>query len=468
MVTAGAASTTPSFLAPRRSPLVALCLVLLGGCAVQSRADRSLLAEIMKIRAIDHHAHPEAVETVDPKELEPASPLGDMSAPLPARVRPDAQRWHAAWKALYGDAAVHTSVEELRGLWRAKRKMRQTHGEKWPAWVLDQAGIETVVAVLPARGPGLNGPRFRWVPVASDLIFPFPEASVAGLAQEFGIKGGHKTLDAYLRDLVVPLLAAWKAKGALAIKFGVAYRRSLDFKVQTEADAKRIYEKGASGAELTPAEYKALQDYLFFEVSKDAGIEGLAVHVHTGVGADPFFHVSGARPSLLEDALDHPTLRQTKFVLVHGGWPYDAEAGALLMKPNVYADFSAQPLLRTTRALSRTLREWLAWYPEKVLFGTDAYSDRALPLTGWEEKLWLASRTAREALALALTEMIADGEVTREHALEIARMVLRENVMRLYGGAFDGPAPGPSQPAPPPVAAPQPGAAPAPAPTKAP
>jgi len=41
--------------------------------------------------------------------------------------------------------------------------------------------------------------------------------------------------------------------------------------------------------------------------------------------------------------------------------------------------------------------------------------------------------TARRALALALTGMMNDGEITRERALEIARMVLRENAMKLYG-----------------------------------
>ena len=44
----------------------------------------------------------------------------------------------------------------------------------------------------------------------------------------------------------------------------------------------------------------------------------------------------------------------------------------------------------------------------------------------------MASRTAREALALALTRMIRDGDVTRARASAIARMVLRENAAALY------------------------------------
>jgi len=76
------------------------------------------------------------------------------------------------------------------------------------------------------------------------------------------------------------------------------------------------------------------------------------------------------------------------------------------------------------------IREWLEYAPEKVLFATDAYpfSDEM----GWEEAGWVANNTGRQALGLALTEMMHDGEITRERALELARMVLRENARRLY------------------------------------
>jgi hypothetical protein len=39
---------------------------------------------------------------------------------------------------------------------------------------------------------------------------------------------------------------------------------------------------------------------------------------------------------------------------------------------------------------------------------------------------------AREALAVALTGMMNDGEITREEAAGLARMVLRENAIEPY------------------------------------
>jgi len=65
------------------------------------------------------------------------------------------------------------------------------------------------------------------------------------------------------------------------------------------------------------------------------------------------------------------------------------------------------------------------------MFGTDAYP--LTPTIGWEEVGWIATKTARVALAIALTDMMNDGEITRERALEEARMVLRENAAGLYG-----------------------------------
>ena len=52
---------------------------------------------------------------------------------------------------------------------------------------------------------------------------------------------------------------------------------------------------------------------------------------------------------------------------------------------------------------------------------------------GWEELAWVATRNGREALTIALTGMMRDGEISGERAVELARMVLRENAGKLYG-----------------------------------
>jgi len=76
------------------------------------------------------------------------------------------------------------------------------------------------------------------------------------------------------------------------------------------------------------------------------------------------------------------------------------------------------------------LRDWIEWYPEKILFGTDLYPGSGAD--DWEEIGWQTSQTARQALGIALTGMLEDGEITLPRANEIARMILRENALKLY------------------------------------
>jgi hypothetical protein len=51
---------------------------------------------------------------------------------------------------------------------------------------------------------------------------------------------------------------------------------------------------------------------------------------------------------------------------------------------------------------------------------------------GWELAAWIATKNGRAALALALTNMIRKGEVSRARAEEIATMVMRANAATLY------------------------------------
>lgn len=102
-----------------------------------------------------------------------------------------------------------------------------------------------------------------------------------------------------------------------------------------------------------------------------------------------------------------------------------------MSKPNVYADFSAQTFLIYPRELSEVLRNRLEAYPDKILFETDAFSFG--PEVDWPEVAWLSNTSARQALAIALTGMMNDHEITRVQAVDLAQMVLRGNAIKLYG-----------------------------------
>jgi predicted TIM-barrel fold metal-dependent hydrolase len=294
-------------------------------------------------------------------------------------------------------------------------------------------------------GPGIQPPRFRWVPYADALIFPLDTAQLAArnsdrkaffaletkLLQRYLAESGQQappaTLAEYLSRVVTPTLERHRQGGAVAEKFEAAYLRSLAFDNVDRAAAERIYARGGT---LSEADYKPLQDFLFRYIAAECGRLGMAVHVHTMAGAGGYFDVAGANPLNLEPLFDDPALRKTNFVMVHGGWPFIREITPLLTKPNAYLDFSGQSLSLSPATLAANLREWLELTPEKVMFATDAYpySEEM----GWEESLIAATRANRKALAIALTGMLREGEITKARASEIAKMVLRENAKKLY------------------------------------
>jgi predicted TIM-barrel fold metal-dependent hydrolase len=311
--------------------------------------------------------------------------------------------------------------------------------------VLEQMGVETMLANRVAMGTSVQPPRFRWVPYADALIFPLDNAHLAAknsdrkaffaledklrarYLAEAGLSAPPATLAEYVARVVTPTLERHKQGGAVAEKFEAAYLRSLAFDAADAAQADRVYRLRAPN----DADYKVLQDYLFRYIALECGRLGMAVHLHTMAGAGGYFDVAGANPLNLEGVLNDPALRRTKFVMVHGGWPFTREITPLLEKPNAYLDFSAQSLVLSPATLAGTLREWLEHVPEKVMFATDAYPFSSE--LGWEESGWISAHNGREALGRALTAMLRDGLITHTRAVELARMVLRENARGLYG-----------------------------------
>lgn len=434
-------------------PVLMTAMFVAASAFAQDAVDAGLLADINRIRAIDNHMHGDPVDGARAARWQDATPPGKSRYPEVVARRPTNPDWRTAWFSLYGYSYQDAEPAHLRDLLAAKRSTLARAGTHWPSNVLDAAGVD--IALLNTVRPGagqLNG-RFRWVPYADPLLRPFAaetswlayaggELTAASLFREVGFNRAPPTLAEYRVNIVQGLLARWKKSGAVAVKFLCAQARSLDFDVVDEPSAAAVYAKAAANpASLTAAEGKLLEDYLFGAIAAAAAAQQLAVHVHTGAGDRPYDNHARANPALLERQLNSRAQRQTNFVLLHGGWPWHVVAQALSDKPNTFVDFSAQASYLGAHQLAAVLRDWLAWQPEKVLFGSDARSGAESPLNDWEEQTLLATAKARRALAIALTAMIRNGEISRERALEIARLVLRGNTLALHGlGAAAAPA----------------------------
>ena len=417
----------------------------------QTPIDPDLAAYIATIKAVDHHAHPmRPIPFGAPADTEfDALPLdGIPSFPIPWRLTLDNPEWAVAGRTLYGLPVAHTGAAGREALRRARSRVALEHGEAFPAWVLDRAGIEVMFANRIALGPGLAPPRFRWVAFDDALMLPLDsrgEAShtpdlralypkEAALLQRYmrdlGVATLPANLDAYVAAVVTPTLERQHRGGAVAVKFEAAYLRPLDFDDPDPAAARRIYQRYVAEGTPTHAEYKVLEDYLFRVIAREAGRLGLAVHLHALETFGGFYAARGANPEMLEPAFNDSTLRGTTFVIIHGGWPEIGQTEAMLSKPNVYADISMMDQILEPSELAGVLRHWLVRWPDKVLFGTDAFEGG--PEQGWGEGAMLATLTAQRALGMALTGMIRDGEISRDRGKVLARMVLRDNANALY------------------------------------
>ena len=412
----------------RRLLAFVLCCAGCGGATGSDTVDPQLAREIAAIKAIDNHAHPvRPVAAGEQPDIEfDALPVDNLVPQSdPERQRPKSPTVTRAGTELFaGDKAGAI----------------KSHSADYATWILDRLGIDVMLSNRVAMGPGLPSPRFLWVPFADALLFPLDNASMihtpdqkaffiledkllARYYKESGVAGKPATLGEYLEKVVRGTLERHKKGGALAEKYELAYLRTLEIGNPSRADAERAY--------AGHGDYKALQDFIFRYIATECGRLGMAVHLHVAHGGGGFFNVSWANPLLLEPLLNDPALRTTNFVMVHGGWPYTREITPLLTKPNAYVDFSEQTAFNTPNEVAGVLRAWLEYVPEKVLFATDAYPES--PALGWEESGLIAAQTGREALGRALTGMLRDGEVTRERAVELAKMVMRDNARKLYG-----------------------------------
>lgn len=415
--------------------------------STQSSTDKELSEFISKIKAVDNHNH---VNSIDPMDQDyDALPLDGLgSIELPVRVGPESPQWIAAAKAVYGFTVAELNEKAIKDLEDIKANTIRQKGEKFPEWVLDQAGVEVMIANRISMGPGLSAPRFRWVSYVDALMYPLStkaEASVTPDRQKLfplvdqllkkylfalNISKLPATLDEYLKQVVTALLETQKKNGCLGLKFEAAYLRSLDFENPSLQSAREVYAKNINGGGPSHENYKILQDYIFRYIAKEAGRLGMAIHIHSFPGAGNYFVAQGCDPLLLESVFNDSELHNTKFVIIHGGGTFWKHTSAMLWKPNVYADLSLISLVWSPEQLAVVLKDWLSQFPEKVIYGSDASAFG--PGLGWEMSAWLGSHTARQALTIALSEMIKSNEITLSRAKEIATMVLRTNAGNLY------------------------------------
>jgi hypothetical protein len=403
--------------------------------------------EIADIKVFDNHGHPGLPDDSD---------VDAMSIPanssLPFRLRDENPEFVAAAHALFGYSYPDFSPEHVSSLIKEKQRLREALGAAYFSHILDQVGIETAVANRVSMPTYLQPTRFRWVFFVDAFLFPLNNQELASKNPDLqlNVTLEEKLLRRYQTQVhlnqlpgdfaaylafVSSVLEANQKAGAVGIKFEIAYFRSLLFSDPGQERAAAVYSKYVRGGMSPEAEYRDLQDFLFRYLLREAGRLRLPVQIHTAVGAGDYFNVSEGKVMNLENILRDPRFENVVFVLLHGGFPYEREAIWLAARKNVYFDSSLMGLFLYPEQLKNVLRQWLELFPEKIMYGSDTF-----PISdglGAEEFYWVATESARSALAAALAEMVSEREISEKQAVGMAHAYLHDTASRIYSRPSD-------------------------------
>jgi hypothetical protein len=214
---------------------------------------------------------------------------------------------------------------------------------------------------------------------------------------------------------------------AVALKNQSAYERRLDYDAVARPRAAAAFDNLISPwRQSGPESAKARHDFLFRYCLGKAAEYGLPVKLHTG-----FYAGRDAMPlaRLAENASDVSRLLvdfpDTKFVLMHIGYPYQDEFIALAKHyRNAYVDMCWAWIINPAASV-RFLKEFLLAAPANKLFTFGGDYIIAENIVGH-------SVVARRGIAQALTELVAEGWLARDELPPLVERIMRGNAREIF------------------------------------
>ena len=238
-------------------------------------------------------------------------------------------------------------------------------------------------------------------------------------AQALALETGIEVRDVASLDTAMGALFAKYGPLAVAVKTQHAYERTLRWRSRSREEVAPVLTKHLRGAGLDVAERNCLGDWCLERGAALAAEHNLPLKIHTGYYAgNNRMPVDFIRPgnlcALLAAHLD------TRFVLMHSGWPYDAELAALAKHyANVWVDmcwvWSIDP-----HSSADFLRRMIHSVPVNKLFvfGGD---------TAWPNIAVAYAQQARRGLTRALQAEIDEGELGEAEAMALATQLMQGN-----------------------------------------
>ncbi len=245
--------------------------------------------------------------------------------------------------------------------------------------------------------------------------FAIGNPDLQALAQETGIK----VRDVASLDAGLAALYAKYGPLAIAVKTQHAYDRTLRWRKRAPEEVAPVLARHVRGDALDVAERLCLGDWCLDRGAALAREHNLPLKIHTGYYAGnnrmPVdFIKPGHLCALLAEHLD------TRFVLMHSAWPYDAELAALAKHyANVWVDmcwaWSIDP-----HGNVDFLRRMIHSVPLNKIF---AYGGD----TAWPNMVVAYAQQARQGLTRALQAEVDAGAMNEGQAMALATQLMQGN-----------------------------------------
>ncbi|MCK4965884.1 amidohydrolase family protein [bacterium] len=213
---------------------------------------------------------------------------------------------------------------------------------------------------------------------------------------------------------------------AVAVKSQNAYSRDINYAMVSAEKVEVPFRKKLNGRRLTDNEIKALEDHLFWYSAKKATEYNLPVKLHTGYYAGqnsmPLSRLVNNPGSVTDLCRNSP---ETNFVFMHICYPYYEELiSAAKQWTNAHVDMCWSWIINPIAAKD-FLKKYLVTAPaNKILtFGADYIPVE--PVIGH-------AVIARQGIALALSELVEEGWMSLDNAMELVDPVMHGNARKIF------------------------------------
>ncbi len=260
--------------------------------------------------------------------------------------------------------------------------------------------------------PELFAPSFRCDGFFSGYMRDKPEPNGFLVYSLFG-DARIETLADYLEAMRLAVKRK-KEAGCVALKVAIAYERPLTFEnTDINKAAGAFNNPGATEKEILD-----FGDKVMFSLAQAAAEFNLPLQIHTGMG-----QLKATNPIGLQKLIE--TYPETRFHLLHGGFPWFDDNYALLAQfKNVWSDTCWIPYLSASAAAEYIITALEVSDAHRLTWGSDAWIS---------EDAYGALLAMEHTLALALSRMINDGLADKPYAKYIAKRILHDNAKEFFG-----------------------------------